>query len=143
MAELPAENSAGIACNPARLNMAKPSFRIALPSRPEDRDAVLAAIVPDGSLRIIYIPYGDEVESFDIITPSKALDWPSAQRHNVFDVDVRSFDALVPDANAPSQLFGEGGIYQFALVDGIPYEIPTRDSKSFQVTAGCVVQWSP
>jgi hypothetical protein len=143
MVEMPARNSAGIVCGPAVINGKRPSFRIVLPSRLEDRDAVLAAIVPDGSLRIIYIAYGRDVEKVDIIIPSNAIDWESAQKFTTFDVDARSFDALVPDANASSRLFEGAGVYQLALMSGFPNEIPSKGETPFRVTAGCVVHWSP
>ena len=140
---MPASNSAGIVCSPASIDTLRPSLQIVLPPRKAERDGVLAAIVPDGSLRIIYIAYGSDVETADIIIPSDAIDWESAKKFNVFDVDGRSFDALVPDAIAPSPLFQPAGVYQLALMDGFPYEIPTRDKKRFRIKAGCVVHWSP
>lgn len=143
LAEMPVNRSAGIVCSPARINRNSPFLRIVLPPHNENRDGVLAAIVPDGSLRIIYVAYGSDVETVDIIIPSNAIDWESARKFNTFDVDARSFDALVPGAGEPSPLFQEAGVYQLALMDSFPYEIPTRGEGPYTIRTGCVLHWNP
>lgn len=143
MVEMPEENSAGISCKPARLTRDEPALQIELPKRARQRPVLLAAIVPDGGLRIIYTGYGKDVESIDIVVPSKTIDWTRAKKQSIFLVKASEFDALVPDAMAPSPLFIEPGVYQLALTNNRPGEIEDPARPQFQVLAGCVVDWRP
>lgn len=139
----PRENSAGIECEPAVLHGKSTNLQITLPYRSSQRPAVLAAIAPDGSLRIVYKSYAPDTDVDSIIIPSRTIDWESIKSKRVFRVNVRSFEALVPDADAPSKLFHQAGIYQLGLLDGFPYSIPARNERPFNVIAGCVVHWRP
>jgi acyl transferase domain-containing protein len=143
MAEMPQINAAGIACNPARLTAGAPGLRIDLPARASQHRVFLAAIVPNGSSRIIYISYGEDVESIDLIIPSKTIDWQNARKRRRFDVDAKTFDALVPGEDKPRPLFEEAGIYQLALISNDASEHQNASERRHQVLAGCVVHWQP
>ena len=143
IAQMPSENSAGLACTPAQINHGAPIFRLDLPPRSIDRKGALAAISPDGSLHIIYISYGEDTDPEDLIIPSKSLDWESAKERGSFFVDARSFDALVGDAKVSKPLFRKEGIYQFALLNSDARDLLELGKMPFWVIAGCVVEWTP
>jgi hypothetical protein len=136
-------NSAGIDCKPAILQGESQSLQITLPLRSAQRPAVLAAIAPDGTLRIIYKSYVPDTDIDSIIIPSKNIDWESAKIKRVFQVVIKKFEALVPGAEAPSPLFRQAGVYQLVLLDGFPYSIPDHGERPFRVIAGCVILWQP
>jgi hypothetical protein len=143
MIEMPSDNSAGIGCRPANLSRNVSKLNIELPRSQSERNGVFAVIVPDGSLRIIYEAYGDDIESIDLIIPSKTIDWESARDRSSFQVDVRKFNALLPVDVKPSPLFHDAGIYQFALMNFIQRDYPPADNTPFKVKAGCVIHWQP
>jgi hypothetical protein len=141
--QMPSENSAGLACTPARISPDAPAFRLDLPPRRIDREGSLAAISPDGRLHIIYISYGDDTDPEDLIIPSKSLDWESAKESSTYVVDARSFEALMSDAVVSRPLFREKGIYQFALLNSHARDLLELSHTPFWVIAGCVVEWTP
>ena len=143
MIAVPRQNSAGIECNPARISRAASNFRIVLPNRAAERKGAFAVIVPDGSLRIVYFAYGGDVGTEDIIIPSKIIDWESARTRNIFDVDAKQFDSLRPGKEVPEHLFGNAGIYQFAVVNAVDRSLLAVNKTAFRVVAGCVVEWHP
>lgn len=143
MMDLPRDNSAGLVCNPADLDPDTSTFRIVLPAAPADRKGVLAALTPDGSLRIIYISYGIDTDPEDLIIPSRSIDWERVRTRNDFVADAGEFEALHPDKDRPEPLFRQAGVYQFALVNGIDRELLEVNGAAFWVKAGCVVRWQP
>lgn len=139
---MPRHNSAGLVCNPAVLDR-KSTFRIVLPTRRIDREGVLAALTPEGNLRIIYQSYGSDVESVDLIIPSNAITWQGARSHYEFAIDVAKFDALREGKDVSEPLFQQSGVYQIALLNGTDREWMADGDAPFWVIAGCVVRWQP
>lgn len=143
MDKISGENSAGIRCKPINLDLKSSKIAIELPHERSSRRGVLAVIVPDGSLRIVYQSYPDDVESIDLIIPSKSIDWMSAWRGSAFMVDARAFEALMPGESRPRPLFQEAGVYQFGLLNDVPDSFSINDDAPVKVIAGCVVHWQP
>jgi hypothetical protein len=139
---MPRDNSAGLICSPAILDR-RSIFRMILPAHAPDRKGVLAALTPDGSLRIIYESYGIDTDPEDLIIPSRAIDWQSVRSRNDFAIDVNKFDALRPDKVVPELLFQQPGIYQFALLNGSDRGLLAINEAAFWVIAGCVVRYQP
>lgn len=142
MKNIPRNNSAGLLCSPATLDRNRSAFHIVLPAAPTDRKGILAALAPDGSLRIIYISYGLDTDPEDLIIPSRSIDWERVRTRNQFVVEAREFEALRPGENRPEPLFRQSGIYQFALLNG-DRELLKINRAPFWVVAGCVVRWQP
>ena len=143
MADMPSNNFAGIGCHPANLTKYAINIRVTLPQDISAREGVLAVIVPDGSLRIIYESYPDDVESIDLLIPSKSIDWMNVRNRRDFVIDARAFDALLPIEDRPSLLFRQAGTYQFALISHLRRSIDLNDDRPVEFKAGCVVHWSP
>ncbi|MEO6717455.1 MAG: hypothetical protein ABIM50_09445 [Novosphingobium sp.] len=143
MPTLPDKTNAGIVCLPSRLTANASQFQIILPVRKADRMGTLAVILPDGTMRIIYVGYGAGVNTEDIVIPSETIDWESAKNGSSFAVDARTFNALIPNENEPELLFHEAGIYQFALLNAADRELLEMNHDQFRVKSGCVVEWQP
>ncbi len=143
LARMPFVNSSGIECAPAVLTGNGAALEITLPNSASSREGVLAVIIPDGGLRIVYQSYPDELEAIDLIIPSTTIDWMRAKRRPHFLVTVRNFNALVPGEDRPQLLFQEPGIYQFALMNSIDRQLLEANRTPFRVKAGCVVHWNP
>ncbi|MBW8754445.1 MAG: hypothetical protein JF595_09880 [Sphingomonadales bacterium] len=140
---VPDDNSAGLICSPATLDR-KSSFHLVLPAEPTARKGVLAALTPDGSLRIIYESYGfDNNDTEDLVVPSKAIDWESVRSRNEFTIDVNKFDAFREDKYVSEPLFQQPGIYQFALLNSTDRLLLDANGAALWVIAGCVVRYQP
>lgn len=143
MTALPQDNAAGITCSPAVLSRHTANLRMILPASFAARKSALAVLTPDGNLRIVYIPYGPDTESVELVIPSRSIDWEQARSRRDFVVDVERFEALRPDKNIPEPLFRQVGIYQFALIKGIDRDLLEVIGRPFQIIAGCVVRYQP
>ena len=143
MTAMPEDNSAGIACNPASLDRHTAALHIVLPANFAARNTALAALTPDGNLRIVYIAYGPDFESIDLLIPSRSIDWERARTRRDFVVEVDKFEALRPNQDAPERLFRQAGIYQFALINATNRENLATNGGIFQIMAGCVVHYQP
>jgi hypothetical protein len=143
LTRMPESGNAGLVCTPGHLDRNKPIFRLILPQRVEEREGTLAIIVPDGSLRFVYVSdVGDAIQR-DLISQSNTIEWDSAKRSDTFSVDTRSFQAMESEEGTPKPVFREAGIYQIALVNSLDGELLAANRTPFQLLAGCVVHWQP
>lgn len=139
---MPRDNGAGLICSPDTLGPAS-TFRMVLPAHPRDRRGVLAALPPDGNLRIIYVSYGADTDIEDLNVPYSSIDWQIVQTRNQFSVGVKDFKVIDPNSDGLAYLFREPGIYQFALLNSVNRDLLDAKGAAFWVIAGCVVRYQP
>jgi hypothetical protein len=129
-------------CTPA-INGPNPQLSITLPDSLALRKHVFAVITPGGKLYEIYSPYGEDVESDDLLLPSFAITWEAARTQTRFNFTIDNLSGLERGQDAPFGIFIADGVYEFALVSGIDKELlalsPTN--KSFRAFAGCRVAY--
>lgn len=143
MDSMPSVTSSGMGCSPARVNRRQPHFNVELPPRKDDRHGVLVVLLPDGSMRIVYVSYNDPDDDEDVILTSSTMDWRKVRTTNRFTLNARSFDAIYPDGSQPRPVFVQPGIYQFVLVNSIDRPLLAVNQDHFRAKAGCVIQWQP
>ncbi len=139
---MPPDNSTGLICSPETLGRAS-TFRMVLPAHPMDRRGVLAALLPDGSLRIIYVSFGADTDIEDLNVPYSSIDWQNVRNRNQFSIGVRDFKVIDPNGDGSTYLFREPGIYQFALLNSADRDLLDAKGAAFWVFGGCVVRYQP
>lgn len=134
----------GMRCTPNYVSNSMQDFDIELPADKSDRAHVFTVLTPGGRLYELYTPYGEDVESEDIVIPSQAISWAIASQQSKLSLKVDDISGIEIGKDQPFGIFIEEGDYQFALVSSVQKDLieTNRTEPPVTVYAGCVINFT-